>query len=141
MNINGSIRLHFEDCDYLGIDIGEGPDVDYVCSIIDYKAPKMYDTVISVECLEHCQEWQQALKQMYENTKVGGLFLLTCASSNRNPHGVHNHSPQDSKYTLDWYRNISEEDFLSVLPKELFTDFSIGEYDNKTDLRMFGIRK
>jgi hypothetical protein len=31
LNINGSIRQFFTDCDYLGIDVGPGLDVDLVC--------------------------------------------------------------------------------------------------------------
>ncbi len=140
-NINGSIRLHFDVDSYLGIDLGEATDVDFVCSITEYKAPRMYDVVISVEMLEHCKEWEQSLRQMYENTKPGGLFLLTCAGPNRQPHGIPENNPHDSKFTLDWYRNISKEDFLKVLPKDIFIECSIGEYDGDTDLRFWGIRK
>jgi len=31
LNINGSIRQFFTECDYLGIDVGPGVDVDLVC--------------------------------------------------------------------------------------------------------------
>ena len=100
-----------------------------------------HSTVISTEMLEHCKDWQNALLQMYENTKPGGIFILTCASTNRQEHGTNVHSPQDSKFTLDWYRNISVEDFESVLPKELFSECSLGCYRGCTDLYFYGIKK
>ena len=31
LDINGTIRHLFEGCEYVGIDIGEGPGVDLVC--------------------------------------------------------------------------------------------------------------
>lgn len=139
-NINGSVRSHFQECDYLGIDLGEAPGVDLVVSIIDYVKPEEYDVVISSEMLEHCKEWGQALKQMYENTKSGGLFLLTCAGPKRQEHGTYNHSSQDSKFTLDHYRNISVEDFDSILPKELFKEYSLGLYRGDCDLYFWGIK-
>ena len=140
-NINGSVKRHFNKCDYLGLDLGEAPGVDFVCDIIDYNAPNMYDVVISCEMLEHCKTWEQALKQMYQNTKKGGLFLLTCAGNKRQEHGTNNHTPQDSKFTLDWYRNISPEDFESVLPKIAFSDYNLGLYRGDCDLYFYGIKK
>ena len=140
-DINGSVRHHFADCDYTGIDLGEAAGVDIVVSIIDYNTPNVYDVVISSEMLEHCKEWDEALKQMYENTKPGGLFILTCAGPNRQEHGTNNHTPQDSKFTLEHYRNIAIEDFSSVLPYSYFNECSLGLYRGHADLYFWGIKK
>jgi SAM-dependent methyltransferase len=140
-NINGSVRSHFFNCDYMGIDLGEAPGVDVVVSIVDYNAPNVYDVVISSEMLEHCKEWEEALKQMYINTKPGGIFILTCAGPNRHEHGTNNHTPQDSKFTLEHYRNISVEDFLNVLPTDFFKEMDLGLHRGDTDLYFWGIKK
>ena len=140
-NINGTVRTHFDNCLYTGIDLGEAPGVDVVIDIVDYISPNRYDVVISSEMLEHCKEWQKALLQMYENTRKGGIFILTCAGPNRQEHGTNNHTPQDSKFTLEHYRNISVGDFLSVLPEDLFSEHSIGLYRGDTDLYFWGIKK
>ncbi len=140
MDVNGSVRMHFIPSFYVGIDLGEGDGVDVVCSIIEYNAPNTFDVIISCEMLEHCEEWEKALEQMYKNLKEGGILILTCASTNRQPHGTHEHHPGDSKFTLDWYRNISMADFISILPPELFSNYSIGEFDGAIDLRMYGIK-
>ncbi len=139
-DINGSVRKHFKNCDYLGIDLGEASGVDLVVSIIDFSRENEYDVVISSEMLEHCKEWDLALLQMYKNTKPGGMFILTCAGPNRQEHGTSNHTPQDSAFTLDHYRNISIEDFSSILPKEMFRESSLPLERGNTDLYFWGIK-
>lgn len=140
-NINGSIRSLFEVIDYTGIDLGEGPGVDIVSDINDFDDPYGYDVVISMEMLEHCKEWEKALLKMYKLTRSGGLFILTCAGPARQEHGTHRTTPQDSKFTLDHYRNISVADFLSVLPTRLFKQSSISLEREDCDLLFWGIRK
>lgn len=140
-NINGSVRNHFTNCDYLGIDLGEAPGVDKIENASDMTYLEEFDVVISSEMLEHCQHWELALDNMYDAIKPGGVFILTCAGPNRHEHGTSNHTPQDSKFTLEHYRNISVEDFLSVLPTELFSEHSLGLYRGNTDLYFYGIKK
>ena len=70
LNINGTIRILFQDCDYLGIDVGEGKDVDYVCQGQDLDDPdETYDTTISCECFEHNPYWKKTFKNMHRMTK------------------------------------------------------------------------
>ena len=38
LNINGSVRQFFTNCDYIGLDVGEGKDVDIVCQGQEYDA-------------------------------------------------------------------------------------------------------
>ena len=140
-NINGSVRSHFKNCDYLGIDLGEAPGVDKVEDASKMTYFEEYDVVISSEMLEHCEDWKNALVNMYQATKPEGIFILTCAGPNRQEHGTNNHTPQDSKFTLEHYRNISVGDFLSVLPEDLFSEHSIGLYRGDTDLYFWGIKK
>lgn len=141
-DINGSIRHHFLNSDYTGIDLGEAPGVDVVVDIVNYKHPNEYDVVVSTEMLEHCKEWKKALKQMYANTKSGGLFILTCAGPNRQEHGTHNHTPQDSKFTLEHYRNISTVDFMLVLSiKDDFSECHLALERGGCDLVFYGIKK
>ncbi len=140
-DINGSVRKHFTNCDYLGIDLGEAPGVDKVVSIVDFKQENEYDVVISSEMLEHCKEWDEALEVMYGNTKPGGLFILTCAGPARHEHGTSNHTPQDSKFTLEHYKNISLQDFESVLPLSVFSECSLSLERGNTDLYFWGIKK
>lgn len=140
LNINGSIRSHFEKCRYIGLDVGEGPGVDIVSPIHLFRMSPEFDTVISTEMLEHDVHWEESLKSMYENLKPGGLLILTCAGPTRQEHGTKRTTPQDSPYTTDYYRNISIEDFESILPKEFFSESSIKYVRHQADLCFFGIK-
>lgn len=140
-DINGSVRKHFDNCDYLGIDLGWAPGVDKIHDITsDNPIRQEFDVVISSEMLEHCKKWEKALINMYYNTRPGGLLIITCAGPKRQEHGTHKVHPQDSKFTLDHYRNISVKDFDSVLPDIYFDENSLGLYRGETDLYFWGIR-
>ena len=39
LDINGSVRGYFQDCEYIGLDVGPGPGVDVVCGGQEYDAP------------------------------------------------------------------------------------------------------
>lgn len=140
LNINGSVRQFFEKCDYLGIDLGPGPGVDKVVPIHELNEPGQFDVVISTEMLEHDKFWERSLKQMYENLKPGGLFILTCAGPERHEHGTTRTTPGDAPFTNDYYRNISIEDFLSVLPAGNFKIYKIQYERGQCDLCFYGIK-
>lgn len=140
LDINGSIRSLFEDCNYLGIDIGEGPGVDRVIAIHNLHEHGRYHIVASTEMLEHDKYWRQSLISMYDNLKSGGMLVVTCAGPSRQEHGTTRTTPGDSPFTNDWYRNISIEDFHDVLPVSMFEDSYIAYLRNSADLVFWGIK-
>ena len=64
LDINGNNRYLFEQCNYTGIDIGEGKNVDVVCSGHLFESDDLFDVVISTECFEHDEYWEQTLKNV-----------------------------------------------------------------------------
>lgn len=141
LDINGSVRSFFNGCQYIGLDVGMGKGVDIVCPIHEHIQPLVYDVVITTEMLEHDKHWQSSLKQMYDNLKVGGILIFTCAGPTRQEHGTTRTLPQDAPFTNDWYRNISIEDFYSILPPSLWTDQEIKYMRAQADLLFYGIKK
>jgi SAM-dependent methyltransferase len=144
LDINGNNRYLFEQCNYTGIDIGEGKNVDVVCSGHLFKSDDLFDVVISTECFEHDEHWQQTLKNVINNLlKDGGLFLFSCAAPGRPEHGTKRTSPKDSPFTNDYYRNLSEADIRSVLDCDNI--FSNYKFKTRTefpqDLYFYGIKK
>lgn len=144
LDINGNNRWLFrtgEHGKYIGLDLGEGKNVDVVCPI-EYYVPNIeFDVVISTEMLEHAKNWDKALERMYELLRKGGLFILTCASTGRGEHGTHDSQPHASPHTLDHYENISIEIFSMVIKPEMFTTYYV-HYDSvECDLQFFGIKK
>lgn len=143
LDINGSVRRFFTDCDYTGIDLGEGKGVDVVAHITDYHRLNdgEYDVVISTEALEHDHAWFKSLVAMYRLLKPSGLLLITCAAPNRPEHGtVRTDAGFASPFTADYYRNISVEDFASVLPANLFSKSYLGYRGDMDDLYFAGIK-
>jgi cyclopropane fatty-acyl-phospholipid synthase-like methyltransferase len=103
-----------------------------------------YDVVISTECFEHDEHWQQTLKNVIKNLlSKGGLFLFSCAAPGRPEHGTKKTSPKDSPFTNDYYRNLSEADIRSVLDCDKI--FSNYKFKTRTefpqDLYFYGIKK
>ena len=65
LDINGSVKRHFKNCNYTGIDVGYGENVDIVCEGQDYDAPdESYDVVCSLECFEHNPYWHETFMNM-----------------------------------------------------------------------------
>ena len=88
LDINGSARDFFDDCDYTGIDVGEGKGVDIVCPGEEWDAPdQTYDVVLSAECFEHNPNWLETFRNMMRMCKPGGLVFFTCATHGREEHG------------------------------------------------------
>jgi hypothetical protein len=94
--------------------------------------------VISTEMLEHDKYWAESLLSMYDHLRPEGLLIITAGGDLRHEHGTHNHTPQDSPGTLDYYKNISNEMFKSVLPESLFKEYFIRQYH--ADFQFYGIK-
>ena len=73
-DVGGSIRDLFNKNNYTGVDIIEGPNVDLVIngSQLD-KLNKKYDIVISCECFEHAENWNDIFLSMYDVCKDDGF--------------------------------------------------------------------
>ena len=139
LDINGNNRFLFDSCNYIGIDIEEGKNVDVVSRVHRFAPGKKYDVVISSEMLEHDCHYAESLKNMFLLTKPGGLLLFTAAGTNRPEHGTAAHHPGDSPKTHDYYKNISVEMILEALNLESFSWFEISYL--KTDIRFAGIKR
>jgi hypothetical protein len=116
-DLNGNNRQFFTDCEYLGLDICEGRNVDVVGYVHEWaKTTKQrFDVIISGEMLEHDQHYIKSVKAMYGLTKKGGLLVITCAAPGRPEHGTSRSNPNDSPATNDYYMNIDDEMLMAAL--------------------------
>jgi predicted SAM-dependent methyltransferase len=108
-DFNGSIRPLIESWEpekYIGVDILEGPSVDIVCSaeeLVSKFGKNSFDIVISTEMLEHAREWKQAMSNLKNICKPGGIMLITTRSYGYPYHGY----PNDFwRYELEDIKNI-----------------------------------
>ena len=147
LDINGSIRDFYTNCDYVGIDIGEGKGVDVVCEGQKYNAPSnSFDQVISCEVMEHNPHWRQTLENMIRLCRPGGLVVMTCASTGRPEHGTTRTTIDDSPLTnaagWDYYKNLTAEDFSSSINlSSSFEKYYLGVSWVGYDLCFFGIKR
>jgi len=143
LDINGTIRIFFDHCDYIGCDIGPGAHVDVVCAgqLLDFD-DNYFDTVASCECFEHNPHWEDTFRNMHRMTKVGGLIFMSCATTGRPEHGTRSTTPADAPHCGDYYRNLTIEDFTSAFPiGDMFDEFHFGTSEETCDLYFFGVKK
>lgn len=120
LDINGSVRMVFSDCDYVGLDVAEGKGVDVVCEGQKYDAPdNSFDVVISCEVMEHNPHWQETFRNMIRICRPGGLVIMTCATTGRPEHGTARTDASLSPLTVNlgwnYYLNLRERDFRRAI--------------------------
>lgn len=140
LDINGSNRWMFDEPEVLhGIDLGPGHNVDEVCHVTEWERKFSPSVVVSTEALEHDSRWRESLRRMVNILEPGGLLLITCASKGRREHGTHQSVPSCSPHTLDYYGNLDERDFRTVV--DFGEEFSSYEFrDTGVDLQFWGIK-
>jgi hypothetical protein len=141
LDINGSVRRFFHECDYLGVDIGMGNGVDLVQSghLLTFPAGH-FDTSISCECFEHNKYWAETFSNMARMTN--GLVIMTCATTGRPEHGTIASSPKDAPFTNDYYRNLTEHEFLETFNmKDMFLDWQFTTNQSPADLYFWGLTR
>ena len=149
-DINGNNRHLFDRCEYHANDVYEAPNITIVSRTKDLKyEDETFDTIISTECFEHDPDYKESLKNIYRMLKPGGLFLFTCASTNRPEHGTLRTTPQDSYGTIgkiedmqDYYKNLTEKDLSEVFNlKEMFCMYDTYYNAFSRDLCFIGIKQ
>lgn len=142
LDINGNNRYLFKRYKYIGIDLGEGKNVDKVCGGHDFKSPDQFDIIISTECLEHDEHWKKTLANAVRLTKAGGIFMFTCASTGRPEHGTNEAHPDTSPFTHNYYKNLTIEEVDSII--HAATTFSEYYYQYNAiskDLYFYGVKR
>src|SRR6266702_6452518 len=79
-NVNGSVRPIIcarGPASYLGVDIAEGDGVDRVIDatkLIEELEPAGYDVVVSTEMMEHVEDWQTTIANLFQMVAPGGII-------------------------------------------------------------------
>lgn len=143
--VNKSIRVLFEDCDYIGVDLSPGNGVDIVSSGDEVVLDELVDLAISCECFEHNPKYLDTFENMAKLTAPGGLVLFSCATTDRPEHGTARTSPESSPGTIavgwDYYKNLISKDFPSDLLNNYFSYFKFYSNSSSQDLYFVGLRK
>lgn len=143
--VNKSIRVLFEKCDYIGVDLSAGKGVDIVSSGHEFDLDKAVDLAISCECFEHNPVYLETFENMARLTRGGGVVLFSCATTGRPEHGTSRTSPESSPGTAelgwDYYKNLVESDFPIDLLNRYFSYYKFYTNPLSQDLYFIGLRK
>lgn len=149
-DINGNNRHLFTNCDYRGVDLAEGENVDIISLAHELSfPPHHFDTIISTEMLEHDPYFYRSIPKMFSLLKPNGLLLITCAGIKRHIHGTISVAPAANLATVknmhffkNYYRNILKEDLTHLLnPDANFSAYTLSLENNDTDLYFYGIKR
>ena len=135
-DINWNFRYLFTNCHLIGIDIHEYKNVDIVVNVNDYTPWILFDTIFSVEMLEHDKTRKKSIAKMYSLLKKWWLLVCTCANIARREHWTTEFKPHASPATNDYYRNLDGQDVLSILPNAI-----ISEDSDREDLRFYILKE
>lgn len=143
LNINGTVRDFFTNCEYTGVDVGAGPGVDVVAygENLDYP-DNSFDVVVSAECFEHNPQWLKTFINM--SRMSNNLVLFTCATTGRAEHGTRRTDAGSSPLTADWdyYRNLTAKDFEDAIDMgALFDNYEFSVNNTSHDLYFWGTVK
>jgi len=164
-DVNGNEEFLFKNCDFIGLDIGEGEGVNVVCPAQEYDAPdKIFDTIISCECWEHNPYYRESIQNVVRMLKPGGLFFFTCATTGRPVHGtvtqdridIENMKTLQGTDIVEWktmpnvsrenwnneyYRNVTESDIRDVINVDkVFSEYEFEVEEDHCDLYFWGIK-
>ena len=151
LDVNGTNRYLFEECEYTGLDLGEGKNVDVVCPAhLFLESDGYFDTIISTECFEHDMHFHKSLKNIVRLLRPGGLFLFTCGTTGRPRHGTVDTDCGDSPFTSkikDWenyYGVVREETVRKIIDIDtifVLYSFHLDPIFCPGDIRFWGIKR
>lgn len=149
LDINGNNQYLFDECNYLGIDLLPGKNVDIASKGHEINLPDAcIDTIISTECFEHDSCYHDTILNIVRMLKPGGLFIFSCATTGRLEHGTRRTTPQDAPFTQhfgdwgDYYKNLEEADIRQVFDvDEYFLTYSFSSQHETHDLYFWGIKR
>lgn len=121
LDVNGSVRPYLDKTRMIGIDLSEGPGVDYVINAHNLLDPsslslifgepypqtyaRCFDVVACTEMLEHDDEFWVTLCNIGSLLRPGGYLILTARGARRGVEGKqHGESMWEHAYPDDYYR-------------------------------------
>jgi SAM-dependent methyltransferase len=146
LDINGGPHRLISPSRYVGVDLGEGPNVDLVERGEELGfASAEFDVSMSSECFEHNPHWRATLHNMVRMTKPGGLIVFTCATTGRAEHGTSRSdggasAPLATQIGQEYYHNVTVEDVTECLKGSKVSNIVMRTYRPSSDLMVIALR-
>lgn len=136
LNINGGVKSIFQPYTrtYVGVDLQEGPGVDFVEDAHTFHSDMVFDVVVCCEVFEHTPLWREIISNAHSLLRDGGLFVATMAGEGRYPHSAIDENP-----IRDWeyYDNVGSWELNRHLGK-LFSSHEVNT--SGADLRCSAVK-
>lgn len=130
-DINGSVRPFVVSADYWGIDLAPGKGVDEVADAASYEFGESVDLVVCCEVLEHTPALTEIVANAAHHLEDKGMFLITCATDNREPHSGHDGG---ELRRFEFYRNVPPQELVAELDRFGFMVEEIQIHEDRGDL-------
>lgn len=136
-DINGGIRDLFDSHNtvFEGVDIVDGPGVDYVCDATVELPVGPYDCVVCCETAEHAAGWPSIVVNAHRALMPNGTFLFTAAGPGRPPHSATDGGPLRPG---EHYCNVDPGYLRHVLTTAGFEQVGVDVLD--TDVRAVAVK-
>ena len=120
-DINGTVRGLFDrhNTVYEGVDIVDGPGVDYVCDATVSLPTGPYDCAVCCEVFEHLAGWPLIVGNVHRALMDRGVFMVTAAGPGRAPHSAVDGGPVRGG---EFYENVDPDVLRVVLDHFGFVD-------------------
>ncbi len=113
LDINGSIREFFNNCDYMGIDRTPGNDVDVVVEAKDFQcAIDHFDTLVSFSAFEHDPEWRDTVANVIKYIKPDGTIFFYFGAEGNQPHEPLPHKEVPSKEFVSFLKRLGNIEII-----------------------------
>jgi SAM-dependent methyltransferase len=128
-DVNGTYKPLFQSPNwhYVGLDVAEGPNVDIVStSPYDFGLHKLFDVVISGNCLEHVESPWKWIKEVEKVTKKNGIICVITPFSvgeHRHPVDCWRILPDGYKYLLEHESTFTVIEAKSIYHHEIHSGF------------------
>lgn len=121
-DINGSVKPHFPNAIWTGLDLYPGPGVDFAIDALDYEPADRVDLVVCCEVMEHSAQWTELIDQAWEWLLPKGRIIITCAGPGRDPHSA---IDGGQLHPDEYYANISQQEMREALEFATFQNIEV----------------
>lgn len=143
LDVNGNIKYLFNNCEYVGVDVVKGDNVDIVSIAHELDFESDFDVVFSCNSIEHDMHIEKTIDKMMDLCKAGGLIFVTTAMMGE--HGTKRSSPNDSGTSslnnewADYFKMYNMESFKSLFNIDEFSSCAFSQ--RGLDLVFWGIKE
>lgn len=145
LDINGNNKYLFDNCEYIGLDVVDGKNVDVVSIAHEYEPETKFNTIISTNSLEHDIYYEKTLRQMVKLLLPKGLLVISACNSWQehgtriaSPHNSGTSSLQNAEWA-NYYRNVTPEMIKkSIKIEKHFHKYHLGI--NRRDVVFWGVK-